>query len=161
MVTSTGRAVDSIKHCEKRISNLTQIIKDSRPEAFYYASECTQICATRFFFCFLTLVIVKDQSSHLVDLNICSKYQSWENLNSIGCRSCEIIMEEKTPLSSEVVCFQMLNFGTSKSNSEVSKSNLVENYFFLKTCVTSEGAVSHNVLCYQQLHCSLPSKFLC
>ena len=28
---------------------------------------------------------------------------------------------------------------------------LVENYFFLKNYVTSEGAVSHNVLYYQQL----------
>ena len=63
-------------------------------------------------------------------------------------------MEEKTPLSHEVVCFQMLDFETSKSNSEVSKSNsniLVENYFFLENYVTSEGAVSHNVLYYQQL----------
>ena len=42
-------------------------------------------------------------------------------------------MEEKTPLSHEAVCFQMLDFGTSKHNSEVSKSNsniLVEIYFF-------------------------------
>ena len=44
-------------------------------------------------------------------------------LNSIGHQSCEIIMEEKTPLSHEVVCFRMLDFGTSQSNSEVSKSN--------------------------------------
>ena len=60
-------------------------------------------------------------------------------------------MEEKTPLSHKVVCFQMLDFETSKSNSEVSKSNSVENYFFLENYVTSEGAVSHNVLYYQQL----------
>ena len=33
------------------------------------------------------------------------------------------IMEEKTPMSHEVVYFQMLDFGTSTSNSEVSKSN--------------------------------------
>ena len=48
----------------------------------------------------------------------------------------------------------MLDFGTSKSNSEVSKSNsiiLVENYFFLKYNVTSEGAVFRIVLYYQQL----------
>ena len=32
-------------------------------------------------------------------------------------------MKEKTPLSREVGCFQMLDFETSKSNSEVSKSN--------------------------------------
>ena len=48
----------------------------------------------------------------------------------------------------------MLEFKTSKSNSEVLKSNsniLVENYFFLENYVSSEGAVSHNVLYYQQL----------
>ena len=35
----------------------------------------------------------------------------------------------------------MLDFGTSNSNSDVSKSNsnLVENYFFLENYVTSEG----------------------
>ena len=63
-------------------------------------------------------------------------------------------MEEKTPLSHEVVCFLMLDFGTSKSNSKVSKSNsniLGENYFFLGNYVTLEGAVSHNVLYYQPL----------
>ena len=57
-------------------------------------------------------------------------------------------MEEKTPLSHEVVCFQMLGFGTPKSNS----NNLVENnFFFLENYATSEGAVSHNVLYYQPL----------
>ena len=48
----------------------------------------------------------------------------------------------------------MLDFGKSNSNSEVSKSNtniFVENYFFFENYVTSEGAVSHNVLYYQQL----------
>ena len=48
----------------------------------------------------------------------------------------------------------MLDFGTSNFNSDVLQSNsniLVENYFFLKNYVTSEGAVSHNVLYYQQL----------
>ena len=33
----------------------------------------------------------------------------------------QVIMKEKTPLSHKIVCFQMLDFGTSKSNSEVSK----------------------------------------
>ena len=63
-------------------------------------------------------------------------------------------MEKKTPLSHVVVCFQMLDFGTSKSNSEVLKSSsniLVKNYFFLENYLTSEGAVSHNVLYYHQL----------
>ena len=51
-------------------------------------------------------------------------------------------MEEKTLMSNKVMCFQMLDFGNSKSNSDVSKSNSnisEENY------VTSEGAVSQNV----------------
>ena len=56
-------------------------------------------------------------------------------------------MKEKTPLSHEVVCVLMLDFETSNSKSEVSKSN----YFFLENYVTSEGAVSHNVSYYQQL----------
>ena len=45
-------------------------------------------------------------------------------------------------------------FGTTKSNSEVSKSNwniLVENYIFLENYVTSERAVSYIVLYYQNL----------
>ena len=70
------------------------------------------------------MVIVKDQSSHLVYLNICIKQHTCENLSSIGHRSCEIIMKEKTPLPHKVVCFQMLDFETSKSNFEFSKSNL-------------------------------------
>ena len=58
-------------------------------------------------------------------------------------------MEEKIPLSHEVVCFQMLDFGTSKYNNDVLKSNsniLVVNYFFLKNYVTSDGVVFQNVL---------------
>ena len=49
--------------------------------------------------------------------------QTCETLSSICRQSCEMIMKEKTPLSYEVVCFQMLDFETSNSNSEVSKSN--------------------------------------
>ena len=46
-------------------------------------------------------------------------------------------MEEKTPLSHKIVCFLKIKF--------------VEKYFFLENFVTLEGAVSHNVLYYQQL----------
>ena len=60
-------------------------------------------------------------------------------------------MKENTSLSHEVVCFQMLEFETSNSKLEVSKSNFVEYSFFLENYVTSEGAVSHNVLYYQLL----------
>ena len=53
------------------------------------------------------LVIVKDQSSHLVYLNKNNKPgKIWAH----GCRNCEIIKKEKTPLSTEVVCIQMLDF---------------------------------------------------
>ena len=58
---------------------------------------------------------------------------------------------KKPPFSHKLVCFQMLDFETSKSNSEVSKSKSVVNYFFLENYVTSAGTVSHNVLYYQQL----------
>ena len=34
----------------------------------------------------------------------------------------------------------------------------VENYFFLENYVTSEGAVSHNVLYYQPLHVTRKSR---
>ena len=40
----------------------------------------------------------------------------------------------------------MLDFETSKS-----EKGFVENYFYLKNYVALEGAVSHNVLNYQQL----------
>ena len=55
-------------------------------------------------------------------------------------------MEEKTPLSRGVVCFQMLDFGTSKSRGL--KIKLVDYYFFLKNFVTSDmimmGATSQS-----------------
>ena len=60
-------------------------------------------------------------------------------------------MTEETPLSHEGVCFQMLDFETRKSNSEVSKLNSRENHFFLENYVTSDGAVYHNVVYYQPL----------
>ena len=61
------------------------------------------------------------------------KITNMGNLSSIGHRSCEIIMKEKTPLSYEVVCFQILDFETSSSKSEVSKSNSRKITSFSKT----------------------------
>ena len=61
------------------------------------------------------------------------KITNLENLSSIGGRSFEIIMKEKTPLSHEVVCFLMLDFETSNSKLEVSKSNSWKITSFLKT----------------------------
>ena len=46
-------------------------------------------------------------------------------------------MKEKTPLPHEVVYFQMLDFETSNSKSEVSKSNSWKIYFFLEDYITS------------------------
>ena len=60
-------------------------------------------------------------------------------------------MEEKIPLSLEIVYFQMLDFEISNSKSEVSKSNVLKIYFFLENTVSSEGAISHSVLHYQPL----------
>ena len=59
-------------------------------------------------------------------------------------------MKEKPPLSHKVVCFQMLDFETSNSKSEL-EIIFVENYFFIGNYVTSKGAVSHNVLYLQPL----------
>ena len=60
-------------------------------------------------------------------------------------------MKEKTPLSHEVVYFQMLDFETSSSELEVLKSNLWKITSFSKNYITSEGAVSHKVLYYEPL----------
>ena len=46
-----------------------------------------------------------------------------QHMHKITNLSCEITMKEKIPLSHEVVCFQMLDFETSNSKSEVSNSN--------------------------------------
>ena len=58
----------------------------------------------------------------------------------------------------KVVCFLMLDFETSNFKLEVSKSNFVENCFFLENYGTSEGAVSQNVLYYQPLSPLLVTK---
>ena len=69
---------------------------------------------------------------------------------NLGRRCCEIIIKERTPLSHEVVCFQMLDFETSKSFSEVSKSNSSKITFFSQKLLQGK-VVSHNGLYYQQL----------
>ena len=52
-----------------------------------------------------------------VSQHICKKKKTCENLNSIGRRSWErIIMVEKTPLSPDVVCFQMLRMDFKKTS---------------------------------------------
>ena len=46
----------------------------------------------------------------------------------------------------------MLDFETLKSNSWGLEIKFVENYFFLENYVTSDGAVSHNVLYYTNMY---------
>ena len=62
-------------------------------------------------------------------------------------------MTEKTPLSHEVVCFQILISRPQILNLRFRNQIILKNqkYFFLQNYVTSEGAVSHNVLYYQPL----------
>ena len=51
--------------------------------------------------------------------------------------------EKNTLVQHEVVCFQILDFETTNSKWGL-EIKFVENYFFLKNYVTSEGAVSYN-----------------
>ena len=57
-------------------------------------------------------------------------------------------MKEKTPLSQEVVCFQIAWFRDLKIQFWSLEIKFVENYFFPENYVTSEGAIPHNVLYY-------------
>ena len=60
-------------------------------------------------------------------------------------------MTDETPLSSEVVCIQMLDFETSNSKSEVAKSNSWKISSFSKTMALQKEPFSHNVLYHQPL----------
>ena len=55
------------------------------------------------------------------------------------------MMEEKTPLSHEDVCFQMHDFETSRVRYRNQYKYLLRKYFFLKNYFTSEEAVAHSV----------------
>ena len=80
-----------------------------------------------------------------------------KKLNSTGRRNCvRILWNMRTSLVAQVVCFKTLISRPqlwSRNNS--SYFILVRNYFSLKNYVTSEGAISHNVLYYQQLSIAL------
>ena len=96
--------------------------------------------------------IVKDQSSHLKKKSV----TIWTQLVVEAARE----NGRKTHLSHKSCAFRRLNSRT-QLRLEFNLNILVRIYFFLKNYVTSEKAVHHNVLYYQQLHCSLPSQFLC
>ena len=73
-------------------------------------------------------LLSKDQSSPLVYLNICIKF---ENLSSIGCWSCDRDNNgRKNPCHTKLCAFRCL---ISKSNSEVTKSNSQKITSFSKT----------------------------
>ena len=76
-------------------------------------------------------------------------------LSSIDRRICEILMKEKTPLShnghTKLRAFRCLISTPQILNLRSRNQIRRENYFFLENYVTSEGAVSHNVLYYQPL----------
>ena len=96
------------------------------------------------------LLIVKDQSSYLVYLNMSIQLQTCENLSSIGRRSCGITMKEETPLSHEVVCVQMI-WRPQILNLRFRNQIRGKLLLYFENYVTSEGPVSHNVLYYQHL----------
>ena len=67
---------------------------------------------------------------------------------------------KKTPLSHEVVCVQMLDFETSSSNLEVSKSNSWKTTHFSKTCHFRGSRFSQCFIPSTSLHYSSPIKVL-
>ena len=69
-------------------------------------------------------------------------------MGSIGHRSCKGILKDKTALMHYFVCLQMHNKILPSADKVFYN---FEKYLFLKKYVTSEGAVSHNILFYQQL----------
>ena len=90
------------------------------------------------------------------------KITTCETLSLICRWSCEITLKEKkTPLSQEVVCFQIVDSETSKSKLEVSKSNSWKMTPFSKT--TSLRRELFLTICYaiNLSPYSLPRKVLC
>ena len=83
------------------------------------------------------LAIVKDQYSHLVYPNICIEKKTVKT--QFGRRENN---RRKTPLSHKLCAFRCLN-SRPQLRSRIQFKFL---YFFLKNYVTSEQAVSHNVL---------------
>ena len=140
--------IGNCEKCKAMGTNTTQY--------WYYTVVITRISILK---TLDTIAIVKDQSSphHLVYLNI--HMHKIKNLRKFELNWSSMLREKKIPLfKHEVVCFQMLEFETSKFISDRSRNQIRGKLFFsLKNYVTSEGPVSHNVLYYQQLpnsvHC--------
>ena len=86
------------------------------------------------------MVIVKDQSSHLVYLNICIKWQTCGNFSSIGRRSCEKLMKEKKILSHhghrKLYAFRCL-ISIPQNNSELSRNRICGKLLLSRKIYTS------------------------
>ena len=141
ILTSQGWAIFAVNVSkELSTSQLTQIV---------CCGWIFNICCFRRWW--TPLVIVKDQSSHLVYLNMHLTRQTCENLNSIGRQIARDCNGSKNTFVEQVVCFQMLEFETS---AKVSNSILIFEWgitFFSDTTFFQREPFLHNVLYYQQL----------
>ena len=97
------------------------------------------------------MVIVKDQSSHLVYLNIMHKITNLWNFELNWSSKLKDNKERKNTLVTRSIGFHLLDFETSTSNSKGFEIKLFVNNFFLENYINSEGAVAHNVLYHQPL----------
>ena len=127
-------APDEVKHYWERGYFSLTYLNLRKTWSLSQASENTQICSIRVFRLSLFSCNIDDQLSQNVHRFV------------IYCICLDTPSEERiTPLLHKVLCFQMLDFETSKSNSEISKSNSWKITSFSKTTLL------HYVLYYQQL----------
>ena len=95
-----------------------------------------------------TLGTIGNCQRPVFSLGVSQHMHNITNLSSIGRQSCKITMKEKLPLSQEVVCFQIFE---TWNLILMSQNQIREQNFFFESCLTSEGAVSHNVIFYPPL----------
>ena len=87
-------------------------------------------------------ILVRPVFSLGVSHNYMNNITNLLNLDSVGHRSCKRTMTEKTSMLHNLMCFL---------DAEKYQKTLSKNYLFPPKNVTSEGAVSHKVVYYQQL----------
>ena len=127
--------------CLEIIKNNTSLFKDTRH--YWWWSK--------------TSLLPLSVSQHMHKITNLWKFEL--NRSSI---SCEIIMKEN-PALSHFVCAFRCSISRPQNHPILRSRNQIRGKLLIsqKLYVTSEGAVSHNVLYYQQLHYSLPSEVLC
>ena len=96
------------------------------------ASDCTNNRS-----CLKTTDTIGNCQRPAFPLGVSQHMHKITNLWKFERRSCEITMTEKTLLSHEVVCFQMLDLENSNFKLEVSKSNSWKITSFSKTTLLS------------------------